>query len=269
MSHNGFWRGTLVAAGFAILSQSAAVSAQDRIIDRGVRESPRLEDRTPIDYDSTAHQRNNALLGVGGPGPTPKWYRFVVSTAGASADGANVYGATFGFINKTLGPVPFQLRGGYRRLDVDGPDDHNRTSVNGKIILAPLAAAISKSTSLALIGDFTRTSDVARRYEATLSGEQALTPKFAVGLNGSYVTRDPEVGATQEAWIGSTGVTYSITDRTDFSIDYQGDNKIDDEDDYSFTVTQLLSNPVQIRRASLVFGAGKHRTVFATLVFVF
>lgn len=255
-----------------MVATAGRLTAQENIIDKGtsgVRESARFADRTPIDTDTVAERRLLSLRGVS-ERPAPPAYNVLLTPSAVAVEGVMVYGATVGFINRSLiTNVPFQLRAGYRRLDIQGADARNRANVNAKVRLDPISKLFGTNTTVALIGDLTHTADVSNRYEAALALEHSITPKLTLGLNGSYVQLDPEAGEGEDALIAAPGVVYAITDRTEFSLDYLFDNEVDGEDDYSFTVSQLLSNPTLPRRASLVFGAGKHRTVFATFVFVF
>ena len=246
-----------------LAAAASGASGQGRTIGdepSGVRESARF-------LDQRAVAGRDAELLAAPPAPPP--LRLLFTPSAVSAEGVLAYGATLGVISPLR--LPLQLRAGYRRLDLAGVDDRQRLSADAKLRLISGREILGRRTALALTGDWTKTVHVSSRYGVSLAAERALDrpARFTLGATGSYVRSDPESAETTSDLVLATGLVYALSEQTEFSLDYEFDNDVAGEDDFSFTVSQLL--PVTLSRGatSLVFGAGKHRVVFATLVFVY
>jgi len=239
-----------------------AMTAQTRIIDKGttgVRESARLLDRAP-------RSAVTGLLLV--PEATSK---LLLIPSAVSADGLAALGATVGFINVSrFSSLPFQFTAGYRRLALTDADDHDRIALDGKIRVLKRNTIAGRTTSVSVLGGFERTLGLESDFEATAALEQALDTigAWSLGVTTSLLhSRVDEANATT-AFGAAAGIVYAIGDQTEFDLDYQFKNGIDGEDDYSFTVVQLLTKVEARTGMSLVVGVSKHRTVYATVVLV-
>lgn len=233
------------------------IRAQGSIIDKGtsgVRESARIGE------DTTTREVGVFDAGAG------REYSLLFSPSTVAAEGVLVYGATAGFINAgALSTIPFQLKVGYRRLDLEEGDDADRVNVNGLLPLNPLLRLKSDRTAVSAIMDYTRTFDTSSKYAFTLAGEQTLHGPFSVGLNGTYALATPDDGDEVDDVVVSTGVVIAPSTRADLSLDYEFENALAGEDDYSATLRVRL--PFR-RTTRIVTGVGKHWTAWVTLVFV-
>jgi hypothetical protein len=253
---------TLATAMALAIAPFAGAVAQTSIADRGAsgaRESARFVDRTP----------KSAVTGLV-LAPSPQ-YKLLLIPSALGADGGAVYGARFGFINLSrISTVPFQVRAGYSRLALDDVDDHDLISVDGKIRAINGETIAGRPTTLSFLGSFQRTLGLVSRMEATAAAERALDQdgSWSVGLNASLLYSKVDAAEGKTALGAAAGLAYAIGDQTEFDLDYQFKNGIDDEDDYSFAVVQLLTKAEARLATSLLVGASKHRTVFATVVLV-
>ena len=230
---------------------AAPISAQDNIISKGtggVRERAGFENRTGI---------RAAAMG-------DKTFNLLLSPAAVFAEDVTVFGATAGFINGTaITSIPFQLRVGYRRLEIEDADGLNRVNANLK---APLLSrtVMGRETNLTAIGDYTRTFDTSKRMEVGAAFEHALiTGKLAFGVNGAYVKTEGDGGGSVDGLVPSAGLVWTPSERLEIDADYSFDNDVDGDDGYSANFVYRLSPPVRV-----IAGYAKENTFFVTLVFV-
>jgi hypothetical protein len=219
----------------------------------GVRDSARLLDRPTV----TASLERAADKSVS--------HKFKVIPGLAWADGLNIQGLTAAYINQRQ-KLPFQLRGGVKRIDI-GDTTRQQFAFEGKVLAVNAATSETDTTQtrLTFVGEYKRTQDVSRRLRGGVALEQTVRA-FTFGANAEYV--NAKVDGQQvsvDAVIPSVGVTYAWDNSLETSFDYAFDNDVDGEDDYSFTVAHPIKKTSR-GAAVLVFGVGKHRAMFASLV---
>jgi hypothetical protein len=248
--------GTLVI-GLGLLAAPAA--AQDRSGSgdpSGVRDSARFLDELP-----DAGVRARAL---DAPRPKVTW---LVLPSFVSTDGLRIAGGTFGVIAKSL-PRPVQVRFAVRRQAFAEGDDRTQIGIDAKSAL--LSASSSKLT---VLGEAKRTLETSRKLKAGVAFEHTIAQKLTFGaevdyLNSKRAGADKGTGDLAPA----VGVSYAWTDALETSFDYAFENDVDGDSDFSFTIAHVLVPPPANGRrgpAVLVFGAGKGRTIFATMILSF
>lgn len=243
-------------------------AAQDRILDAGttgVRESARFDDRTPRDTP-----QGPGILAAAPGAAAQRSYRVILTPSSVAAEDLLAYGANAA-LSTQVASVPSQFRLGYRRMSIEGADDLDRLTGQAKFRVVPARNLLGRTTSVSVSGDFSRTFEVADRFDANIAVERAIDrgEKLTLGLTGGYSIRDSEAGARLEDATVATGAIFALRRETELGIDYAFKNDIDGEDDYSLSVTQVLTPVGAPVTTNLVIGAGKHRVVFLTLVFVY
>jgi hypothetical protein len=242
--------GVLLVAGQAAAQVRGAVGEPS-----GVRDSARLLDRVDI----------VAAPAVAPGVPVPK-FALLFLPSYTSVEGARVGGGTFGLVAKSL-PRPVQVRVNYRRIDLKEAESRDQFGVDAKSTIVSEGA-----TRVAVLGEFRKTVDISRKVKLGAALEHTLWEKVTFGGGLDYVRATP-VGAEGTGDVApAVGFSYAWANKLETSFDYAFENDVDGDDDYSFTVSHQIADASQNGRrgaAVLVFGAGKGRTVFGTLVLSF
>ena len=237
----------LVALTITVVTPAAR--AQD--FTTGVRESARLLDSLPRGAGAGALGVNYNLLAM--PGVT-------------GVNGATVYGATFGFINKTvITRLPFQLKASGSSIDF-GATSKMKVAGEAKAVIP----ALKKIATVAVRGMYAHTEDIGNRTEATLAGERQIwndkSNTLKIGLTGNWVTKSPTGGTSTNGGTFLPGLIWNTGSSTEIDADYQFKSDIDGEDTYSASVIQAL--PGVRGSPTLIFATGKHRLVVAKILFI-
>lgn len=232
------------------------VAAQDRAgvaEPSGVRDSPRSLDDVLI-----AKRAARGARGV----PAPVW---LVLPSFVSADGLRIGGGTFGVVKPISSIQKVQLRAGYKRIHLTDGSEHNQVSVDAKDTLL-----IAEVNRVAVLGEFKKTVDSSQKYKVGIAYERTVANKLTLGGGVDYLTAKLDGSDSTGDVAPVIGASYSWTDHFETSVDYAFENDVDGASDYSFTVTSLIAGENGHRGDTLlVFGAGKGRTVFGTVVIPF
>ena len=246
----------LIAQAFAA-GTAAAQTATDptRGEPTGVRESARTLDVQRIRDAIVSARRETAEPATRKPDV------FLLLPSLALADGVNVAGASGAYVSNAIAGHPIQVRGGYRRLDLDAAPGRDQVSLDGKVPLINDAA-----TRLTPYAEIKRVLDTSRRARIGATFEQTFAEKVTLGGSLEYASsKRDDADDSVEDLIPGLGISYAWSGTTETGVDYTFKNDLDGEYDVSFTLSQRLT-PETGPSVSLVFGVARHRTVFITLV---
>jgi hypothetical protein len=255
----------LLSALVLIINPSASHAQGGIDRERGVREPARTADRLQVESPGQVGRIPAAAA-------EPPRHTFLLIPGIVFADGANVYGASLGYINRTLfKDRALQAKVGYKVTDFEAEEAESSDKFTAQLKVGLLRAdtkVLGIPTAMSLVEDFGRTPERATTNDLALASEFTVLPKLnlAAGVNVSYTLVSPDEGESVSDVTILPGIVWGGIPSTELSADYEFKNDVNGEDNWSFSVYRALFKKRVSGNALL--GVAKHGTVFANLIFV-
>lgn len=172
-----------------------------------------------------------------------------------SADETSLVGGTLqtGYKNLQLG---------FRYLNVDpkGTDSLGQVRAQGKYKIRDK----EKGPKVAVVGSFTDLEDVYDQINLGFSLSQGLGEKVTLTASLSWSDRNGDDGTDVDDIAAALGIEFGLSQKIFLGVDYTLENDINNDDDYSGTLTFLLP-----RSSALSVGAGEGDVYFGFLAVTF